>query len=120
MGRKITIEPVTRIEGHGRVTIHLDDQGVVEKTFSTLTNSVVWKNSAKAVRIMKCRKLPAHMRNLPDQPSIGSFQSMRCDFSCGAYAHCQTIARIDAHGTDSSVTWYAFFPFGRAGSSVWL
>lgn len=33
MGRKITIEPVTRIEGHGRVTIHLDDQGVVEKTF---------------------------------------------------------------------------------------
>ncbi len=33
MGRKITIEPVTRIEGHGRVTIHLDDQGAVEKTF---------------------------------------------------------------------------------------
>jgi NAD-reducing hydrogenase large subunit len=33
MGRKITIEPVTRIEGHGRVTIHLDDQGMVEKTF---------------------------------------------------------------------------------------
>jgi len=33
MGRKITIEPVTRIEGHGRVTIHLDDEGAVEKTF---------------------------------------------------------------------------------------
>jgi len=33
MGRKITIEPVTRIEGHGRVTIHLDDQGAVEQTF---------------------------------------------------------------------------------------
>ena len=33
MGRKITIEPVTRIEGHGRVTIHLDDQGQVEQTF---------------------------------------------------------------------------------------
>ncbi len=30
MGRKITIEPVTRVEGHGKVTIHLDDdrQGV--------------------------------------------------------------------------------------------
>ena len=25
--RKITIEPVTRIEGHGRVTIHLDEEG---------------------------------------------------------------------------------------------
>jgi NAD-reducing hydrogenase large subunit len=31
--RKITIEPVTRIEGHGRVTIHLNEQGEVEQTF---------------------------------------------------------------------------------------
>ncbi|MBN2680980.1 MAG: Ni/Fe hydrogenase subunit alpha [Bacteroidales bacterium] len=26
MAQKITIEPVTRVEGHGKVTIHLDDQ----------------------------------------------------------------------------------------------
>lgn len=31
--QKITIEPVTRIEGHGRVTIHLNEQGKVEQTF---------------------------------------------------------------------------------------
>ncbi len=31
--RKITIEPVTRIEGHGRVTIHLNESGSVEQTF---------------------------------------------------------------------------------------
>jgi NAD-reducing hydrogenase large subunit len=31
--RKITIEPVTRIEGHGRVTIHLNEEGAVEQTF---------------------------------------------------------------------------------------
>ncbi|MBM4271011.1 MAG: Ni/Fe hydrogenase subunit alpha [Deltaproteobacteria bacterium] len=31
--RKLTIEPVTRIEGHGRVTIHLNDQGQVDQTF---------------------------------------------------------------------------------------
>lgn len=31
--RKITIEPVTRIEGHARITIYLDDKGKVEKTF---------------------------------------------------------------------------------------
>lgn len=29
MGKKITIEPVTRVEGHGKVTIHLDDDGKV-------------------------------------------------------------------------------------------
>jgi len=31
--QKITIEPVTRIEGHARVTIHLDDAGEVERAF---------------------------------------------------------------------------------------
>lgn len=32
MGKKITIEPVTRIEGHGKVTIHLDDNGNVAQS----------------------------------------------------------------------------------------
>jgi NAD-reducing hydrogenase large subunit len=33
MGRKVTIEPITRIEGHARVTIHLDDGGKVENAY---------------------------------------------------------------------------------------
>jgi len=33
MSQKLTIEPVTRIEGHARVTIHLDDQGKVEQSY---------------------------------------------------------------------------------------
>jgi NAD-reducing hydrogenase large subunit len=32
MGQKITIEPVTRVEGHGKVTIHLDNEGRIEQT----------------------------------------------------------------------------------------
>lgn len=32
MSRKITIEPVTRVEGHGKVTIHLDSEGNVTQT----------------------------------------------------------------------------------------
>ncbi len=32
MGQKITIEPVTRVEGHGKVTIHLDNEGQVTQT----------------------------------------------------------------------------------------
>ena len=31
MGRTITIEPVTRIEGHAKVTVHLNDAGKVER-----------------------------------------------------------------------------------------
>ncbi|MCP4140488.1 MAG: Ni/Fe hydrogenase subunit alpha [Chloroflexi bacterium] len=32
MSKKITIEPVTRVEGHGKVTIHLDDKNNVDYT----------------------------------------------------------------------------------------
>ncbi len=32
MARKITIEPVTRVEGHGKVTIQLDDEGKVVRS----------------------------------------------------------------------------------------
>ena len=33
MNKKITIDPVTRVEGHGRVTIHLDENGQVKDSF---------------------------------------------------------------------------------------
>lgn len=33
MGQKVTIEPITRIEGHARVTVHLDDAGEVEHAY---------------------------------------------------------------------------------------
>lgn len=33
MSRKIIIDPVTRVEGHGRVTIHLDEYGQVKESF---------------------------------------------------------------------------------------
>jgi len=31
--RRITIDPITRLEGHGKIDIHLDDQGNVEKAY---------------------------------------------------------------------------------------
>ncbi|MCE5257600.1 MAG: Ni/Fe hydrogenase subunit alpha, partial [Chloroflexi bacterium] len=33
MGRSLMIEPVTRIEGHARVSVHLDDNGQVEHAY---------------------------------------------------------------------------------------
>ena len=33
MSKKIVIEPVTRVEGHGKVTIHLDEDGQVKNSF---------------------------------------------------------------------------------------
>ncbi len=33
VAQKITIEPVTRIEGHAKITIHMNDQGKVERAY---------------------------------------------------------------------------------------
>lgn len=33
MAQKIVIDPVTRVEGHGRVTVHMDEKGKVDKAF---------------------------------------------------------------------------------------
>jgi NAD-reducing hydrogenase large subunit len=35
--RKITIDPITRLEGHGKVVIHLDERGEVEKALFHVT-----------------------------------------------------------------------------------
>ena len=33
MGKKITIDPITRLEGHGKINIFLDDKGEVERAY---------------------------------------------------------------------------------------
>jgi NAD-reducing hydrogenase large subunit len=35
--RTITIDPISRLEGHGKVTIHLDDQGEVQEAYFHVT-----------------------------------------------------------------------------------
>ncbi len=37
MPKTITIDPITRIEGHAKITIHLDDQGKVDDAFFHVT-----------------------------------------------------------------------------------
>lgn len=33
MEKKLVIDPITRVEGHGKVTIHLDEAGQVDKAY---------------------------------------------------------------------------------------
>ena len=37
MSQTITIDPVTRLEGHGKITLKADDDGVVQQAFFTVT-----------------------------------------------------------------------------------
>ncbi|TYO95399.1 F420-non-reducing hydrogenase large subunit [Desulfallas thermosapovorans DSM 6562] len=33
MGRRITIDPITRLEGHGKIEIFLDEAGAVDNVY---------------------------------------------------------------------------------------
>ncbi len=48
MARKITIEPVTRVEGHGKVTIHLDDRERSPRRASISSSSAASSGSSRA------------------------------------------------------------------------
>ena len=50
---KLTMEPVTRIEGHAKITVQLDDDGNVVIQDYMLWNSEVSKNSYKVVQLKK-------------------------------------------------------------------
>ena len=53
--KRITIEPVSRIEGHAKITIHLDDKGHVAGTEFHVTQ----------------------VRGLSDQPPAGLVEGLR-------------------------------------------
>jgi NAD-reducing hydrogenase large subunit len=55
--KRITIEPVSRIEGHAKITIRLDDAGKVADTRFQVTQLRGFEKFTKAARSTKCREL---------------------------------------------------------------
>ena len=80
MGQKIVIEPVTRIEGHAKVTVHLNDLGEVEKAVFHVNE---FRGFEKFCEGRMFFEMPldhrAHLRHLPGQPSSGLGQGVRRD-----------------------------------------
>jgi len=58
VAQKITIEPVTRIEGHAKVTIRMNDDGTVDHAYMHVNEFRGFENSAKAEWCLKCRSSP--------------------------------------------------------------
>jgi len=54
MSQTITIDPVTRLEGHGKITIQLDGKGQVEDAHSTSPKYAALRGSPRAGRSMRC------------------------------------------------------------------
>ncbi len=56
MGKSVTIEPLTRIEGHGKITIHLNDKGLVDDAMFHVTQ---FRGFEKLCQGRPFREMPA-------------------------------------------------------------
>jgi NAD-reducing hydrogenase large subunit len=61
MNRTIKIDPVTRIEGHGKITIHLNDEGNVDKAYFHVTQ---FRGFEKLVQGRPFREMPSIMARI--------------------------------------------------------
>ena len=52
--RTIVIDPVTRIEGHAKITLHLDEQGKLPTRVSMSPSFAASKSFAKAGPLPRC------------------------------------------------------------------
>ncbi len=55
MGEEIRIDPVTRIEGHAKITITLDDAGAVADAHFHVTQFRGSRSCVRAARCTSCR-----------------------------------------------------------------
>ena len=52
---RISIDPVTRLEGHGKIEIFLDEQGDVANTYFQIRSCAASSASASGARSRRCR-----------------------------------------------------------------
>ena len=104
MSQTITIDPVTRIEGHGKITIQLDAQGEVEDAHFHVTQV---RGFEKFSQGRPFYEMPAHdgahLRHLPGLPPAGVGQGLRSHHVGAHSAHRRAAAPRDEPGADRAV-----------------
>ncbi len=105
MAQRITIDPITRLEGHGKIEIFLNDDGDVANTYFQIPELRGFERF--------CRRPPGggngpadqpHLRRLPGGPPHGGCQGCRCRLPRGSAAHRQDAARAALHAPSIAPT----------------
>ena len=111
-GKTIIIDPVTRIEGHSKISLHLDEQGHVEESLFPRHAVSRFREILRRPPLLR-DAVPhgAHLRHLPGEPSDRVGQSLRRD---PGRAH---PAQRRAPAPQSS-TWRRFCSPTRSASSI--
>ena len=113
--QKITIEPITRIEGHGRVTIHLDEQGQVEKTFFHVDEFRGLEKFSEGRPYFEMTQITQRICGIcPVSHHLASAKACDGVARVDPPRPAKLLAGIVAHGSNRPVPRHALFPFGRS------
>jgi F420-non-reducing hydrogenase large subunit len=90
--KEIIIDPITRLEGHGKIAIFLNDAGEVENAYLQIPELRGFERFCIG---RKAEDMPLlnkqNMRSLPRSPPHGWNKSLRCRFQRGAARSSQKV-----------------------------
>ena len=119
MTRTITIDPVTRIEGHAKITIYLDEQDQVADARFHVTEFRGFEKFCEGRSFSEMPGITAvDLWHLPGQPSAGLGQSGRLDPACANSTHRRKITPVDELGPDRPEPCAELFSSEWTGSAV--
>ena len=76
--RRITIDPITRLEGHGKIDIFLDDNGEVTKAYYQIPELRGFEIFSKGTpRRRYAANYKSYLRSMPNGASYGWDESAR-------------------------------------------
>ena len=121
MVRKVVIEPVTRIEGHAKVAVHLDDDNQVERAYFHVNEFRGFEKFCEGRMFFEMPLITERICGIcPVSHHLASAKA--CDQILGVDAPrpAQLAARADAHGPDHPVALDALLRAGRPGPAAGL
>ena len=115
VAQKITIEPVTRIEGHAKVTIHMNDAGKVDHAYLHVNEFRGFEKFCEGRMVFEMPLITPRICGIcPVSHHLASAKAGDAVIGCSTSAPCFPVARIDAHGSDRSKPRYALLRTGRS------
>ena len=91
--KKITIDPVTRLEGHGRIDLFLNDEGDVANAYMVIPELRGFEKFSQGRRVEELTDITPRICGVPGSAPLGLDKGLRCGFPRRSSADSQKTSR---------------------------
>jgi coenzyme F420-reducing hydrogenase alpha subunit len=102
MAQRITIDPITRLEGHGKIEIFLDDQGNVANTYFQIPELRGFERFVVGRPVEEMALITNRICGVSRSASHGCGEGCRRGLQSGSSAHRQDAARTALHASPAA------------------